>query len=133
SRHNQIYWANEAYFGFGMGAARYVMGKRELNTRDLRGYIQKLVAGESPTFQSEELKPEERARETMAIQLRRMEGIDRTNFQAQTGYSLDALAGNAIRQHVGLSLLADNGRRVALTRRGKYLADTVIERLLAVS
>ena len=23
-RHNQVYWANEAYFGFGMGAARYV-------------------------------------------------------------------------------------------------------------
>ena len=34
-RHNQVYWANEAYFGFGMGAARYVRGRRELNTRDL--------------------------------------------------------------------------------------------------
>ncbi|HUR55556.1 MAG TPA: radical SAM family heme chaperone HemW, partial [Gemmataceae bacterium] len=30
-RHNERYWANEAYFGFGVGAARYVNGVRELN------------------------------------------------------------------------------------------------------
>src|SRR5207248_128309 len=66
SRHNQTYWANEAYFGFGMGAARYVLGKRELNTRNLRGYIRRVLSGEPATFQSEELGPAERARETMA-------------------------------------------------------------------
>jgi hypothetical protein len=27
-------------------------------------------------------------------------------------------------------LLADDGRRVCLTRRGKYVADAVVERLL---
>src|SRR5207248_7756694 len=53
-RHNEVYWANEAYFGFGMGAARYVMGRRELNTRDLRGYVRKALSGEPATFQSEE-------------------------------------------------------------------------------
>ncbi|MFO0865906.1 MAG: hypothetical protein U0744_14860 [Gemmataceae bacterium] len=24
SRHNSVYWANHAYFGFGMGAAKYL-------------------------------------------------------------------------------------------------------------
>src|SRR5262249_23719226 len=38
-RHNQVYWANEAYFGFGLGAARYVEGCRELNTRSIQEYI----------------------------------------------------------------------------------------------
>src|SRR3954454_12944071 len=78
SRHNQVYWANEAYFGFGLGAARYIRGSREVNTRDLRGYIRKALAGESPTQQAEQLPPRERARETMAVQLRRAEGIDRS-------------------------------------------------------
>src|SRR5207245_5643043 len=73
SRHNQVYWANEAHFGFGMGAARYVLGRRELNTRNLRGYIRRVLSGEPATFQSEELGPAERARETMAVQLRRAE------------------------------------------------------------
>src|SRR5207248_2068107 len=43
-RHNQVYWANHAYFGFGMGAARYVRGRREVNTRDLRGYLRRALS-----------------------------------------------------------------------------------------
>ncbi|HEY1338993.1 MAG TPA: radical SAM family heme chaperone HemW [Bryobacteraceae bacterium] len=129
-RHNQVYWANEAYFGFGMGAARYVLGRRELNTRDLRGYIRRALSGESVTWQSEELGPEECARETMAIQLRRAEGIDRGAFRTQTGFDLDALAGETLARHVEQGFLADDGRSVRLTRSGKYVADAVIERLL---
>lgn len=130
SRHNQVYWANEAYFGFGMGAARYVNGRRETNTRDLRTYIRKVLAGEPAVFQSEELPPEERARETMAVQLRRAEGIDRDRFRIQTGFELNALAGPAIARHVELELLDDDGRRVCLTRPGKYVADAIIRELM---
>jgi oxygen-independent coproporphyrinogen-3 oxidase len=130
SRHNQVYWANEAYFGFGMGAARYVLGRRELNTRSLDSYIRKVLSGESPAFQSEELGPRERARETMAVQLRRAEGIDRPRFQEQTGHSLEEVAGDALADLIGLGLLRDDGRRVCLTREGKYVADGVIEALL---
>lgn len=129
-RHNQIYWANWAYFGFGMGAARYVNGKRELNTRDLRTYIRKALSGEPTTFQAEELAAEERARETMAVQLRRAEGIDRSAFPEQTGFTLDALAGPAIAHQVELGLLQDDGASVRLTREGKFVADAVIMRLL---
>jgi oxygen-independent coproporphyrinogen-3 oxidase len=129
-RHNEVYWANEAYFGFGMGAARYILGRRELNTRDLRGYIRTALSGEPATFQSEELEPEERARETMAVQLRRSDGIERTAFRAQTGFDLDAVAGTAISPLVEQGLLQDDGLRVRLTRQGKYVADAVIERLL---
>ena len=129
-RHNEVYWANEAYFGFGMGAARYVRGRRELNTRDLKTYIRRALSGEQPTFQSEELGPEERARETMAVQLRRAEGIDRASFRVQTGFDLEAAASPALASLVEQGLLEDNGSHVRLTRRGKYVADGVIERLL---
>jgi oxygen-independent coproporphyrinogen III oxidase len=129
-RHNEVYWANEAYFGIGMGAARYVRGRREVNTRDLKAYIRKALSGEPATFQSEELGPEEGAKETMAVQLRRSEGIDRAAFRAQTGFNLDVVAGAALPALVEQGLLADDGRGVRLTRRGKYVADAVIERLL---
>jgi oxygen-independent coproporphyrinogen-3 oxidase len=130
SRHNQVYWANEPYFGFGMGAARYVHGRRELNTRDLHTYLRRALAGESTTFQSETLPPEERARETLAVQLRRAEGVQRRSFQEQTGLDLDSLAGPALARHVDLGLLDDDGARVCLTRKGKYVADAVIAGLL---
>jgi len=129
-RHNEVYWANEAYFGFGMGAARYVRGRRELNTRDLKTYIRRALSGEPATFQSEELGPEERARETMAVQLRRAEGIDRAGFRMQTGFDLEATASRSLGSLIQQGLLAEDGTSVRLTRRGKYVADGVIERLL---
>jgi oxygen-independent coproporphyrinogen III oxidase len=130
SRHNQTYWANEAYFGFGLGAARYVMGRREVNVRDLSAYVAQARGGESVTQQSEALPPGERARETMAVQLRRCEGIDRAAFLIQTGYELNTVAGAAMPHVVELCLLSDDGRSVRLTREGKFVADAVIERLL---
>jgi oxygen-independent coproporphyrinogen-3 oxidase len=129
-RHNQVYWANYAYFGFGMGAARYVLGRRELNTRHLHGYLTRVLSGQSAAFQAEELEPRERAYETLALQLRRADGIERPGFSVQTGFDLDALAGEAIARHVEQGFLQDDGERVALTRQGKYVADAVIERLL---
>src|SRR4051812_16770989 len=86
-RHNETYWANEAYFGFGVGAARYVEGRRELNRRDTADYVRRVLSGEAPTFQSECLPPEESARETAAVQLRRAAGVARDRFRKQTGFA----------------------------------------------
>lgn len=130
SRHNQVYWANHAYFGFGMGAARYVGGRRSVNTRELKGYIRKALAGEPTEFQSEELAPEERARETLVMQLRRAEGIDRATFHTQTGFEVDALAGARVRRHAELRLIHDDGRTIRLTRQGKCVADALVQELL---
>ncbi|HZZ77449.1 MAG TPA: radical SAM family heme chaperone HemW, partial [Gemmataceae bacterium] len=129
-RHNQVYWANHAYLGFGVGAARYVNGVRELNTRDTRTYINRLLAGQSPTFQSECLPPRERAIETIAVQLRRAPGIDRRDFQMQTGFALDALVAPKMCELAAQGLLCDDGPSVRLTKRGKCLADAVVESVM---
>jgi len=129
-RHNEVYWANHAYFGFGVGAARYVNGVRELNTRDLKTYLKRLQAGESPTFQSECLPLRERAIETIAVQLRRAAGIERAAFATQTGFEIDALVGQKIGELVEQGLLCDDGSAVSLTRRGKCVADAITELLM---
>ncbi len=67
----------------------------------------------------------------MAVQLRRAEGIDRLAFRVQTSYELDAVAGAALARHVDQGFLADDGRSVSLTRRGKYVADAIIENLMS--
>ncbi len=130
SVHNQRYWANEAYYGFGVGAARYVHGSRELNSRDTKHYIRTVLAGENPTFQQETLAPRERAFETIATQLRRCDGIQRRNFHEQTGYALNDLVSERLHHLIATGLLHDNGLSVALTPSGKCLADGVIEDLL---
>jgi oxygen-independent coproporphyrinogen-3 oxidase len=129
-RHNERYWANEAYFGFGVGAARYVHGVRELNVRDTKLYVRRMLAGESPVFQSEQLGPCDRAFETIGTQLRRTDGIDRDRFELQTGLSLDDLVGAPLAKLIGLGLLSDDGQCIRLTRRGKCVADAIIEELM---
>ncbi len=130
-RHNETYWANEAYYGFGVGAARYVDGSRELNVRNTKDYIRRVLSGESPTFQVEVLEPRDRALETLAVQLRRMEGIHRSRFATQTGFELDALMGARLRALVGLGLFEEAADAVRLTPAGKCVADGVIEDILA--
>lgn len=129
-QHNRTYWANWAYFGVGVGAARYVHGTRELNTRSLPTYLDRIAAGTPATFQSETLNPGERARETIGTQLRRAEGIDRVQFREQTGFALDDLTRPRIEQHVQTGLLMDDGRKVALTRSGVCVADSLIADLI---
>jgi oxygen-independent coproporphyrinogen-3 oxidase len=127
SRHNLVYWANDAYFGVGLGAARYVNGVRSSNTRDLLSYLRRIEAGEEATGPTEVLDPEARARETAILMLRRtVLGIDRADFRLRTGFDLDALAGPVIARYVGQGLLEDDGRRVRFTREGLFLADSVL-------
>ena len=126
-RHNLVYWTNDPYFAFGLGAARYVNGVRSVNTRDLPMYLRKVESALDPVGPIETLEPEPRARETATLMLRRIAiGLDRLDFRARTGFELDDLAGDAILKHVSLGLLHDDGRSIRLTRDGLLLADTVL-------
>lgn len=129
-RHNEVYWANEAFVGVGVGAAAYVRGTRTLNVRSTPDYIRRVLAGESPVFQSETLGPEERARETLSMNLRRAEGVRRERFREQTGFDVNALAGPAIARHVAAGFLLDDGTNVRLTRSGRCVADSIMTDLL---
>jgi oxygen-independent coproporphyrinogen-3 oxidase len=128
-RHNETYWANHAYFGFGMGAAQYVEGTRTLNVRNLAGYLKRALARQPTHFQSETLAPLERALETASVQLRRGGGIARPAFREQTGFNVDELLGATVREHADAGLLADDGESLKLTRRGKSVADAIISTL----
>ena len=129
-RHNETYWANEAYFGFGVGAARYVLGRRELNRRNTADYVRRILAGESPTFQSEQLPPDEVARETAAVQLRRAAGVIRDRFREQTGFAFDDLSGGRVPAYAAEGLIDDDGSAVRLTRRGRCVADALVVKLV---
>ncbi len=113
-RHNQVYWANHAYFGFGQGAARYVEGVRQTTTRDLGDYLKRVRLGLPTHFQSEHLPPRERALETIALQLRRADGIERRRFHEQTGIAFDDLVGDNVARLSALGLLQDDGVSVRL-------------------
>jgi oxygen-independent coproporphyrinogen-3 oxidase len=124
-RHNEVYWSGGSYFATGPGASRYVNGIRETNHRSTTNYLKRVLSGRSPVAERERLEPEDRARELLVFGLRRMEGVARDWFAAQTGYTLDALVGEPLQRYVSLELLADTGDRVRLTREGLFVSDAI--------
>jgi oxygen-independent coproporphyrinogen-3 oxidase len=61
-----------------------------------------------------------------------MEGVDREWFAAHSGFQLDELIGEPLRTLVSAGLLADDGRRVKLTREGLFVSDSIWPELLRV-
>lgn len=130
SRHNEAYWSGEGYFAAGPGAARYVDGVRETNHRSTTTYLKRVLNGESPVAEHEQLDSEQRAREQLVFGLRRLNGVERVAFRTRTDFDIDNLAGKQISKFVKLGLLTDDGQRVRLTREGLLISDGLWPELL---
>ncbi|MEO1972566.1 MAG: radical SAM family heme chaperone HemW [Pirellulaceae bacterium] len=130
-RHNDCYWTGATYHAIGPGAARHLKGRRETNHRSTTEYLRRLQEGRSPVAESDEADDRERALEVLVFGLRRIDGVDRDWFLANTGFNLDDLGGQALQEYRGEGWLQDDGRRIALSRRGLVISDSLWGRLLA--
>ncbi len=131
SRHNQIYWRNEDYFGFGAGAASYRQGIRSLNERLPGRFADRVNATGSATVEQEQLTAQEAMGETMMVGLRLAAGIDLDAFARRFGIRAEDHFANQIAalKTSGLLELADGHLR--LTERGLFLASEVMMRFIA--
>jgi oxygen-independent coproporphyrinogen-3 oxidase len=93
-------------------------------------WLKRVLGGDSPVGEAEELSVEDRAREAIAIGLRRTAGIDRAEFHQLTGIELDTLAGSSIARLTRSALIEETGSGIRLTREGRFLADTVVAEFL---
>jgi oxygen-independent coproporphyrinogen-3 oxidase len=130
SRHNQVYWSGDCYYAYGPGAARYINGVRETNHRSTTTYLHRVLAGESPVADREELSAEAKARELLVFGLRRIEGVSRRQFFERTGFECDDLVARALQKFVDLALLDDDGERIKLTRDGLFVSDAIWPEML---
>jgi oxygen-independent coproporphyrinogen-3 oxidase len=129
-RHNLTYWNNDDYTGLGASAVSYSGGSREENTADIADYIKKAGSGTSVAASGEKLDKAARAKETAAIKIRMMEGINFKWFKKKTGYDLPDIEKDAIRGLFEKGLIeyleTKNGRSgIVLTRKGILLCDVV--------
>ncbi len=78
-RHNRVYWENKPYYGFGMGAASYVNGKRFTRPRTRREYYSWIDGG--AIVDAPEITATDYLLETLMLGLRLAEGIDTAQFE----------------------------------------------------
>ncbi len=125
-RHNLVYWHNEPHVGIGPSACGLVDGVRYRNVPDTAQYARAVLEGRSPQVSQERLDSAGRARETAMLELRLIEGIGRTAFRDRFGRDPAELFEPAVAKHCELGLLTLDPQRIALTRRGLLVADSVI-------
>jgi putative oxygen-independent coproporphyrinogen III oxidase len=113
SKHNQLYWAQADYRGFGCAAHSHTAGRRWWNVRTPERYIEAVERG----------APTEAAGESLDDETRRIEGLQ-LRVRTRDGVPADALDVDALP-----GLVERRGGNVVLTRSGRLLANEVSLRL----
>lgn len=130
SRHNQVYWRNEEYLGFGPGAVSYVAGRRWKRERLPARYVRKVAAHEDLSVESECLDTAGALGETMMLGLRLRDGLPLERIRERFG--MDPLTHFApqIEQLTTRGLLVVENDTLCLTHRGLLLANDVLSEFL---
>lgn len=125
-RHNQVYWRNQPYYGFGMGATSYLWQRRLSRPRTRREYYQWL---QTLPQGLNEVSPDslwDRWLETLMLGLRLRDGLSLSTLATEFPTSwVEALQGAAAK--LSPEQLCVEGDRLHLTQpEGFLVANTVI-------
>ncbi len=123
--HNETYWKNQPYLGIGAGATSYIGNKRYQNYQELSQYIYLLKHGILPIKYQEVLPFEEKVAETIILQLRMMEGLNKDKFKKQFKFPVEKLFYKPLQKLKEEGLLAENEASYFLTKKGILLANNV--------
>lgn len=125
-QHNLAYWHNQNWLGVGPSAASHLAGKRWRNAPNLAKYLDGCPA--PPTQDHEELDAAGRFAEQLMLGLRLREGIDADWFDNHPAIRNDQR--DTANEWIELGLLQRTDGRLRLTRKGLFVADSVIAKLL---
>jgi oxygen-independent coproporphyrinogen-3 oxidase len=126
-RHNQVYWRNEPFYGFGAGATSYLARTRTRKLSNPRDYISAVFSGQEPVEYSEKLADRALLGETILLGLRMLDGIDLTDIQSAIGLDPFREFGLEIADLVRRGLVELRGSRMRVTHDGLLLLNDVSE------
>ncbi|WP_320671282.1 radical SAM family heme chaperone HemW [Patulibacter defluvii] len=125
-RHNLAYWRGDDWWGVGPGAHSHVAGVRWWNALRPASWMARLAEGRSPAVGRETLDRAARELEALMTAIRLPEGLTAAALPAGAAARVPGLLADGV-----VDPAAWAAGRVALTRRGRPLADGVLRRLVA--
>lgn len=127
SRHNMVYWENREYLGLGAGASSYVDGVRTKNWNLPSRYIREVNSRGRAVEFAEKLEPGQALGETLMLGLRLLEkGVSMDQLEKRFRISFREVYGKVLSALSGKNLISIDQDRITLTRKGLFLADSVI-------
>ena len=119
SKHNLVYWNNEEYYGFGLGASSYLDNKRCTNTRSISNYLKGSYLLEEEILEKDDLVYYE-----IMLNLRKSSGIDLDKLYSLYNVRLD------YEELIDLGLLKLNNNKLYIPEDKWYISNDIIIRLL---
>ena len=125
SKHNSSYWRGTPYYGFGPSAHSYDgNNKRRWNIANNALY-QKSIENNTLPCEEEILTPTQQLNEYIMIGLRTIEGLDMTVVASRFGEDKVGVISKIAESFISQQLLVKDHQRLALTKKGKFLADGI--------
>lgn len=125
-RHNLTYWHNQPYLGIGPGAASYLGGVRKTNRPDLRQYLDCILSGRPAPADSERITGLAAAAETIMLELRLREGVDRGSFIQRFGRDIRELFPQTTSRYQSQGALLITPSAVVISDSAIFTADTIL-------
>jgi oxygen-independent coproporphyrinogen-3 oxidase len=125
SRHNLNYWHNGDYLALGPGAYGYMQGVRYQDAPDVRRWMKKWETGVRQPDAADVLSAMDQEKENLLTGLRLREGVQMKICERY----LETM-GSRINVLIGEGLLETNSGRLILTKRGRFLFESVSAELV---
>lgn len=119
SKHNLVYWNNEKYYGFGLGASGYIDDIRYTNTKSISKYLK-----EDYVFDSEIITKNIDMEYELILGLRKIEGIDKEKFKKKYSLNVDSIFD--IIDMVNKKMLIDDKKRLYIPRDKLYVSNSIL-------
>ena len=130
SKHNNLYWDNVSYAGFGAGAHGYAKGDRYANIGPIKKYMDAVTSGEFPINSTHEVTAKESMEEEMFLGLRKVDGVSKTHFEEKFGVSIEDVYGQVLSKYMENGSIYNTKEAVALTKRGRFIGNEIFQSFL---
>ncbi|GAP94476.1 radical SAM family heme chaperone HemW [Leptolyngbya sp. NIES-2104] len=121
-QHNRVYWENQSFYGFGMGATSYLNGDRVSRPRKLREYYDWIKEPHS----TNEVEPIEYLLDSLMTGLRLKEGISLEQLVERFGENAIAQILDCLKPYERASWVVITPERIQLTDPEGFLFSNVI-------
>lgn len=120
SKHNMVYWKNNEYYGFGLGASGYVNNIRYDNTRSMYKYI-----NGNKVLNTEKLNKQDKISYELILGFRLIEGINKEEFKKK--YNVNLIEEYNIKELIKLGYLIDDGINIKISYDKIYIENSILE------
>lgn len=124
SKHNLVYWNNNNYYGFGVGASGYINDIRYDNTRSISNYLKGNII-----YNSHKLNLKEKIENEFILGLRKIRGINKLSFYKKYNININdiEIVKNLLRE----KKLLDDGKYIYINSNFIYISNEILINFLS--